>query len=193
MSCSNPLGADLLTDYWLAALLEPEEDTVEQHLFTCDDCGTHLREIIALAGAVRDLTRQGSLRMVVSDTFLERAREQGLRIREYAPPAFGSVACTVTAEDDLLIGHLAADLSDANRLDIALCNGEGVEQLRMNDIPFHPEAGAVSLQESITYAKAAPSETLILRLVSVETAGNERLLGEYTFNHTRTLPGPGSR
>jgi hypothetical protein len=30
---------------------------------------------------------------------------------------------------------------------------------------------------------------LIARLVAVDEAGGERLLGEYTFNHTRTLPG----
>jgi hypothetical protein len=42
----------------------------------------------------------------------------------------------------------------------------------------------------ITYAKAAPSETMIARLVSMDDAGGERLLGEYTFNHTRSLPSP---
>ena len=43
---------------------------------------------------------------------------------------------------------------------------------------------------SITYAKAAPSETMIARLLGVGEAGEERLLGEYTFHHTRTIPGP---
>ena len=36
--------------------------------------------------------------------------------------------------------------------------------------------------------KAAPSHTMIARLVAVDDAGGERLLGEYTFHHTRTLP-----
>jgi hypothetical protein len=30
---------------------------------------------------------------------------------------------------------------------------------------------------------------MIARLIAVDDAGGERLLGEYTFNHTRTLPG----
>jgi hypothetical protein len=30
-----------------------------------------------------------------------------------------------------------------------------------------------------------------MRLVALDEAGGERLLGEYTFDHTRTLPGPG--
>jgi hypothetical protein len=31
---------------------------------------------------------------------------------------------------------------------------------------------------------------MIARLVAFDDSGRERLLGEYTFHHTRTLPGP---
>jgi hypothetical protein len=63
--------------------------------------------------------------------------------------------------------------------------------MRLADIPFHAGSSGVALQESITYAKAAASNTLVMRLVARNNAGTERLLGEYTFNHTRSLPGPG--
>jgi len=190
MTCRNPLDAAVLADYWLAALPEPEQEAAEEHLFACDACGDCLREVIALADAVRNLARQGSLIMVVSDAFLERAAHDGLRVREYAPPIGGEIACTVTAEDDLLIGRLTADLSAAGRLDLAFCDAHGTERHRLPDIPFRREAGGVAFQQSITYAKAAPSETMIARLISVDEAGHEQLLGQYTFNHTRTMPGP---
>jgi hypothetical protein len=192
MNCTSPLDPAVLADYWLAALAKPEEEAVEEHLFTCDACGAWLREIIALAEAIRQLAREGSLLMVVSDAFVQRAAEQGLRVREYSPPNGGDVQCTVTAEDDLLIGRLASDLSAAKRVDLSLCDSRGVERLRLPDIPFHPAAGSVAFQQSITQAKAAPSETLIARLVGMDDAGQERLLGEYTFHHVRTLPGPGA-
>jgi Putative zinc-finger len=192
MSCSIPVDAAVLADYWLAALAKPEEEAVEEHLFTCDDCGARLREVMALAEGVRQLAREGSLSMVVSDAFLKRAAGEGLCIREYTPPPGGSVQCTVTAEDDFLIGRLAANLSGAKRIDLRLCDQRGVEQLRLPDIPFRSDAGSVVFQQSITYAKAAPSETMIARLVTVDEAGAERLLGEYTFNHTRSMPGPGA-
>jgi hypothetical protein len=32
--------------------------------------------------------------------------------------------------------------------------------------------------------------TLTARLLEVNETGEEHLLGEYTFNHTRTIPGP---
>ena len=190
MKCLNPIEAAVLVDYWLAALPKSDEEAVEEHLFLCDECGTGLRKIIALAEEIRKLARQGSLTMVVSDSFLKRAAEQGLHVREYSPPRSGSVECTVTAEDDFLIGHLTADLSTAQRVDVSFCDGQGVERLRLPDIPFHSQAPRVTFQQSITYAKAAPSETLIARLVAFDDAGRERLLGEYTFNHTRTIPGP---
>ena len=192
MNCLEPVDAAILTDYWLGALSGPQEEAVEEHLFSCDECGARLRDVIALGDAVRNLARQGSLMMVVSDAFLKRVAEQGLHVREYAPPAGGSVNCTVTAEDDLLIGRLAADLSQARRVDLCFCDERGSERLRLADIPFDSGAGAIAFQQSITYAKAAPSEILIARLITVDEAGAEHLLGEYTFNHTRTLPGPGA-
>ena len=192
MSCSSPIDAAVLADYWLAALPDAEEEAVEEHLLDCDPCGARLREVIALAEGVRKLAREGSLRMVVSDTFLKRAAEDGLRVREYAPPAGGGVQCTVTAEDDFLIGRLAANLTGAKRVDLCICDERGVEQLRMPDIPVQSGASSVVYQESITFAKAMPTSTLIARLVTFDEAGGERLLGEYTFNHTRSLPGPGA-
>ena len=192
MSCRNPVDAAVLADYWVAALAESEQEAVEEHLFACDECGARLREIAALVDGVRRLALAGSLTMVVSDAFLNRAREQGLQVREYAPPPSGSVQCTVSAEDDFLVGRLSADLRGAERVDLCICDGHGVEQFRLPDIPFHPDAGGVTFQQSITFAKAAPSQTMIARLVAFDEAAGERLLGEYTFHHTRTLPGPGA-
>jgi hypothetical protein len=192
MNCFNPIDAAVLADYWLAALVQPEEEAVEEHLFTCDECGARLREVIALAEGVRKIAREGSLRMVVSDAFLKRAEEEGLRIREYALPAGGGVQCTVTADDDFLVGRLAANLTGAKRIDLCICDERGVEQLRMADIPVHAGASSIVYQESITFAKAMPTNKMIARLVTFDEAGGERLLGEYTFNHTRSLPGPGA-
>jgi len=192
MSCSNPIDAAVLADYWLAALESSEEEAVEVHLFDCDQCGERLREVIALAEGVRSLAREGCLQMVVSEAFLQRAAAEGLRVRQYAPPPGGSVQCTVTAEDNILIGRLAVNLSGAKRVDLCICDERGVEQLRLTDIPVHPGASSVALQESITFAKAAPTHKMIARLVTFDEAGGERLLGEYKFNHTRSLPGPGA-
>ncbi len=130
--------------------------------------------------------------MVVSESFPARAAEGGLRVRQYAPPRGGSVQCTVTAEDDILIARLAANLEGVRRLDLSFCDERGVEQLRLPDIPVQLGAGGIVYQESMTFAKASPTMKLIARLLTPDEDGGERLVGEYTFNHTRSLPGPGT-
>ena len=177
-------------DYWLAALPSPVEEAFEEHLMSCDACGDRLRSVIALAESLRDLARSGSLHVITTDEFVKHAAETGLRVREYAPVPGESIACTVAADDDLLVARLAVDLSTASRVDLSWCDRRGIERQRMKDIPIRAEAGAVICQQSITWAKASPSAAMIAKLLAVDDEGGERLLGEYTFDHTRTIPGP---
>src|SRR5262245_2682969 len=188
--CSNPIDPSVLMEYWLASLSPADEDAVETHLMTCDACGDRLREAIALADGLRALARSGSLQVVVPDGFVEHAVATGLRVREYAPPRGESVQCTVAADDDLLVARLALDLTAAQRIDLSWCDPHGVELQRQADIPVRADAGTVICQQSITWAKASPSSTLTARLLAVDDSGDERLLGEYTFHHTRTIPSP---
>ena len=190
MSCGHPIDAAILADYWLAALPSSEEESVEDHLFDCGECGARLAEVIALAEGVRALVREANLLMTLSDEFVKRSAARGLRIRQYAPPAGGSVQCTVTVDDDMLIGRLAADLAGQRRVDLALCNQDGVEYARLADVPFGPGISDVIFQQPIHFAKGAPSQTMIARLLGKDKSGAERLIGEYTFIHTRTIPGP---
>ncbi len=190
IDCSTPLAAATLMEYWLAALPAADEDTVEQHLMVCDECGDRLRDVIALAEGLRTLARSGSLHVVISDQLLKQVAGAGLRVREYAVQRGDSVQCTVAADDDLLVARLAADLSAASRVDLSWCDSGGVERRRMADIPIRADAGSVICQQSITWAKASPSTTMTARLLSVDEHGDERLLGEYTFHHKRTIPGP---
>jgi hypothetical protein len=176
-------------DYWLAVLPSGAEGDLEEHLLTCDGCGDRLREVIALAESLRTLARSGSLQVIISDHFVKHAVERGLRVREYAPRPGGAVQCTVAADDDLLVARLAVDVTTASRVDLSWSDPQGVEHQRMIDIPIRAEAGSIVCQQSITWAKASPSGSMIARLIAVGDAGEERILGEYAFHHTRTIPG----
>jgi hypothetical protein len=111
-------------------------------------------------------------------------------VREYAPERGESIQCTVAADDDLLLARLSADLTGASRIDLSWRDPQGIERQRMEDIPVGGDAGTVILQQSITWAKASPTSSMTARLLAVDIHGSERVLGEYTFNHTRTIPGP---
>jgi hypothetical protein len=189
IDCSNPIDPVVLMDYWLATLPSGVEEDVEQHLMACDRCGDRLREVIVLAEGLRTLARSGSLQVVISNHLVERAAATGFHVREYAPAPGEAVQCTVSADDDLLVARLTLNVTAARRVDLSWCDPQGVERQRMVDIPVRADAGSVICQQSITWAKASPSSTMIARILAVNDGG-ERLLGEYTFHHTRTIPGP---
>ncbi len=174
----------VLADYWLAELPPAEESALEEHIFGCEDCTRQLQSIVALAEGIRTLARQGNLGMVVTRGFLDRlAREGLLRVREYAPEAGAAVECTVTAQDDLLIGRLAADLTGIERVDVALCDPSGAERQRLQEIPFRAGLSEVMLNYPIGMARQLGPDVMVMKLLAVTKEG-ERVLGEYTFNHT---------
>jgi hypothetical protein len=180
-SCANPIDAGPLADYWLALLSPEEEELVETHLLGCDACGDRLREIIAIADVIRRMAREGTLRVIVSESFLNHATREGLRIRQYALPAGGSVNCTVTSEDDLAIARLAADLSTVQRVDLCFSDPRGT--VRLFDIPVNSKSGEVIFNESIGQLRTAPAHVGVIQLIAVDERG-DHLLGEYTFNHS---------
>jgi hypothetical protein len=188
--CRAPIDPAVLSDYWLALLPTAVDEAVEAHLFECDSCGIRLRGIIEMAEALRALARSGALRVVVGENFIRHAEETGRRVRQYDFAHGETVACTISADDDFLVARLAVDVRGAERVDLSFRDLQGVERARMNDIPVRADAGHVVFQESVTFAKAAPSSGMVARLLAVDAGGEERLLGEYTFQHTRTIPGP---
>ena len=109
--------------------------------------------------------RGGDLLMVVSDVFLKRAAEAGLRVREYAPARGGSVQCTVSAEDDFLDRALARGLERYQAAGSLHLRPAGHRADPPAGHSVSPESGGVAFQQPIGYAKAAPSETMIARLV----------------------------
>jgi len=187
--CATPIDVAVLMDYWCAALDAAQEETVEAHLFSCDACGDRLRSMIALAEGLQDLARSGALRVIVPEAFVRRAAATGRQVREYAAAPGDSVQCTVAADDDYLVARLGADLAGADRVDLSV-SLKGVEVQRMHDIPVNAQTGGVIYSESMVLAKTAPSSSMVIRLLSVEAGGGERVLGEYAFHHTRTIAGP---
>ena len=190
VTCQTPIDPVVLTDYWLGLLPQAEEDRVEQHLLQCDACGNRLRGVIQLSEGLRLLARSGELRVVVAEEFINHFVESGRHVRQYEFAPGQTLPCTISVEDDLLVARLAADLTGAERVDLSFCDPQGIERQRMTDIPVRTDAGRVIFQESIVFAKTSPSTTMVARLLAIGSDGGQRLLGEYTFQHTRTIPGP---
>jgi anti-sigma factor RsiW len=172
---------ETLLAWWLDELDEDEALEVEAHLFECDECGARLRELLRLRAGVRDALKGGHAAAAVSAEFIGRLREDGLRVREYRLEAGGSVACTVAPEDDLVVSLLRAPLAGIRQLDMEF-EREG-ETHRASHIPFDAGANEVAVIIPTAELKKMGVFQQRTRLYAV-TLDSERLVGEYTFNHS---------
>jgi hypothetical protein len=82
-----------------------------------------------------------------------------------------------------MVARLEAPLDEVKRVDMVYINSGGESEMRLEDIPFVAESGGVVFSTSIDSVRSLPATTLRLRLLAVDNHG-ERILGEYTFNHT---------
>jgi hypothetical protein len=181
--CERPFGLPALIDYWLDR--ESPDEALEEHLLACDSCSGRLRELVSLGDSVRRLARNGAVEMVVTPSFLAKAAQEGLRTREYRVPAGGRVDCTVTREDDLLVGRLQGDFRGIARLDV-LAQTEGGPEFRIEDVPIGPDATELIVAQAMPAMRRLGACRHRYRLVAREADG-ERTIGEYTFDHTPTL------
>lgn len=185
-SCRIDFPTATLVGYWLGELDGPAEAQFEEHLFACAQCSKRLGSIVQLGKEVRSATRGGNLHAVITTPFIKRLQETGIRVREYRLQPGGSVMCTVTPQDDLVVAHLHAPLRDVQRLDLVFHDLTAGTSQRMNDVAFHPTADEVVLASNVTQLRQLDFATQRVELFAVEKAG-ERVIGEYTFNHSTTL------
>jgi hypothetical protein len=178
--CATPLEFETLVGYWLGECGPQDEDRIEEHYFGCAHCRAQLEQVAALAGAVRGAFDRGRFGTFVSSEFARRLEEKGLRVREYRVPLNGSVDCTLAAGDQVLLGRMQVPLAGVRRVDAVL---QGPLEARLEDVPFDAASGEVLMAPGVALFRTLPAHRQVVRLLSVEDGG-ERLLGEYTFNHS---------
>lgn len=181
-ACPAPLDDRTLVEYWLDELSDDAEAAVDEHLLGCSHCSARLAGLVALAGALKESYRRGKVHAFVSEAFVRRLAGRGLRVREYRLPHNGSVNCTVTPEDDLVVSYLEAPLENVSRVDVVI-HPPGLPAQVRQDVPFDPESGEIVMSSNMPQLRAMPTHRLRLELVAVDDKGRH-VLGEYIFNHT---------
>lgn len=182
--CGQPLDLATLVDFWFREGPASDEERVEEHLLECDECSGRLDAHVALGEGVRRLAREGAVQVVVTPSFLEKAAQDGLNTREYRVVPGERVACTVTPEDDMLVGRLQADFKAVSRLDVVL-EVEGRGEHRIEDVAVSPDAMELNLALAMPAMRALGPAVVHVRLLA-RGEKEDRLLGEYTFAHTPT-------
>jgi hypothetical protein len=179
-----------LLAYWLGELdgeLHGESDRgdeqrLEEHLFACAACTRRLGAVVALGAAIRAELLRGTFNFVTSVPFINTIKEAGWQVREYDLPQGGSVACTVTPDDDFVVSYLRAPLRGVSRLDVLIDDSTSGKH-RANDVAFDPESGTLAAVTSTAYLRTLGNSQQRVRLVAVE-GEDERVIADYTFNHS---------
>lgn len=179
-SCTA-LQAQELAAYWLGELDEEHERRLDGHLFACAACSARLSALVELGAAIRRAFLDGWLNIVLPEPFIRRIKDAGFRVREYDLASGGSVDCTVTPDDDFVVAYLRAPLRDVARLDV-LIDDQTSGKHRANDVAFDPGAEALVAVTSTAYLRTLKHSQQRVRLVAVDGV-DERVLGDYTFNH----------
>ncbi|HEX6794090.1 MAG TPA: hypothetical protein VF304_09585 [Casimicrobiaceae bacterium] len=180
-ACAVPIEQNTLVEYWLGELDEPTETRIDEHVLGCAICSHGLSEIVALADGIRSSFRHGAMRVFVTDAFVRTAAARGMRVREYRVPRNGSVNCSISAEDEMLVSRLEAPLAGVHRVDAISYRDDGATEV-FHDVPFDAASGEVVVAPKLAAIRAMPSHRQRVRLVAVDEAG-ERVIGDYTFNH----------
>jgi hypothetical protein len=181
--CRAPTPVATLVDYWLGELDAAREAELEEHLFSCETCSAHLRDLVRLGEGIKRATRAGSVHAVVPAAFILRLQASGLRVREYRLQPGGGVNCTVAPDDDLVIAHLHAPLGDVQRLDLLVDDVTSGARWRAEDVAFDPAAEEVVLASNVAELRRLAFATQRVQLLAVGDA-TERVIGDYTFNHS---------
>jgi hypothetical protein len=176
-----PTQTQDLLEYWLGELDDAHEQRLDEHVFACAACTERLTAMVDLGAAIRRVFVHGNLNIVLPEPFIQRVKAAGLRVREYTLQPGGSVDCTVTPDDDLVVSYLRAPLRDVRRLDL-LIDDTTAGKLRANDVAFDPSAEGLVAVTSTLFLRTLRRSTQRVQLVAVEGV-HERVLADYTFNH----------
>src|SRR3954470_4652878 len=112
MTCAAPVSFETLADYWAGDLAAPEQDVVEEHLFSCLPCTDRSAGLAALQRALGT-----PIPPVVTPTRLDRLVRAGTRVRSTEVAAGATVTVVFSRAVDLLIHRLRVDLPDAAQID----------------------------------------------------------------------------
>ena len=179
------IGLDDLTDYAAGELSDVEAAALEEHLFSCRDCGALAEAFEALVGAVGPAIRSAHVGGIVTDAILNRLARDGVRVRSYTLSPGDIVPCAVWEDDEVMALRLRGDFAGVGELTLSQRVG-GTEVGRVTG-----HIGAVAHREIIYAQPAAAIRELPVVEVEVRIAafegGAERMIGSYTLLHGGVL------
>jgi anti-sigma factor RsiW len=182
--CERIALADL-TDYAAGELPEAEAAAIEDHLFSCADCGARAAQFDALLRAIRPAVGSAAVGGFVTDAVLNRLAREGVRVRSYALSPGAIVPCAVWDEDELMALRLRADVGSASEFTLSQ-RIAGAEISRATGEVAASSQGEIIYAIPATWVRQLPVVEIEVLLIAHE-GGEERPIGSYTLVHEGSL------
>jgi anti-sigma factor RsiW len=181
--CEQIAVADL-TDYAAGELSAAEAATLEEHLFSCADCGARAAEFDALVRAIRPAVQSSEVGGFVTDAVLNRLARDGVRVRSFALSPGVTVPCAVWDGDEVMALRLRADFGDAGEITLSQ-RVAGAEVIRATGqvAVIH---GEVIYALPAAWVRQLPLLEVEVLLTARED-GQDRPIGSYTLFHGGSL------
>ena len=178
--CERITYADL-ADYAAGELPAAETAAVEDHLFSCADCGARAAEFDALVRAIRPAVRSAEVGGFVTDAVLNRLAREGVRVRTYALSPGAVVPCAVWEDDELMALRLRGDFRGASEFTLSQ-RVAGTEVSRATGQVAASSQGEIIYVEPAAWVRQLPVVQVEVLLTARE-GGEERSIGSYTLVH----------
>jgi hypothetical protein len=176
------IALDLLLQSASGELDENADLEVEEHVLSCGRCAAIYASLLRMGPAIAALVSAGKTQLHPTASLVSRLEREGLVSRRYELSPGRIVPCGVGAEDIYALLTLWADLSSETRVDFVRVD------VRTPDVPFDKKAGRVYVLAPSEVLRTFPTMKVPLRLVGVARSGEERIIADYTLDHTAFAP-----
>ncbi len=134
--CTAPIEFVDIVDYWTGDLPRTTTEAIEEHMFTCAECAHQLAEGEALARGIAAVVREGRFHAIVTDAFLNRLAQDGVRIRMYAVTTCSSTPVPSTARAKASETHAPGPSPSSASM---ICTGDCATRLLRDRIEPHDQ------------------------------------------------------
>ena len=174
-----------LTDFAAGEQAEAEAAAIEEHLFTCADCGARAAELDALVHAIGAAVRAAEVGGFVTDAILNRLAREGVRVRSFALSPGAVVPCAVWDDDELMALRLRGDFGGASEITLSQ-RVAGSEVIRVTGQATASVHGEVIFAIPAASIRQLPVVQVDV-LLTAHDGDEERSIGSYTLVHEGSL------
>jgi hypothetical protein len=174
-----PISQECLVDCWAHDLSAAELDEVEEHLFGCAACFQASSRIAAFARALASV-----IPPIATGHDLALATARGVRhVENDFLPGVANEAW-LHPGTDLLIHRLIGDLTDVEKISVAITLPDGKPIFFFPDAPFDPSAGVVLIacQREFVLGFADITDDIGVIVTRVHRGGRETV-DRYEVHH----------